>query len=153
MTGYLIVGGVAIVTTLGGAYAAMTMSAAHHAAPRTEATLALELMKIEPVSVPVVRFGKIVGYVIARVTISAPSSELKTLRPVVMAFATEAVFRAVYEEPTFDFAGLKVVELKTSADRISRFANERLGRPIVQASIIDGMSFVEPSGIRAHKGR
>lgn len=150
---YLIVGAVAIAATLGGAYAAMTARMAKLSAPSSQASPALDMVKIEPVSVPVVRRGKVAGYVIARVTITAAAGDVKDQRTLLSSYATEAVFRAVYEEQVFDFSELKVVEIMTLADRIARLANERLGRSIVHAAIIDGLSFVEPSGVRTQKLR
>lgn len=152
MKGHLAVGIVTLVATLAGSHGATYMAAGERHPGRPIDPVSLDVLKLEPVSVPIVRGGAIAGYAIARVNLSVPAPELKTMRPLLAAYATEAVFRAVYEETVFDFSGLKVVEIKALTDRITKFSNERIGRDVVKGAVIDGLSFVEPSNVRSRGG-
>ena len=152
MKGHLAVGIFTLVATLAGSHGAMFIGMGERHSARSVDQVSLDVLKLEPVSVPIVRAGAIAGYAIARVSLSVPVPELKTMRPILAAYATEAVFRSVYEETVFDFSGLKVVEIKALTDRITKFSNERIGRDVVKGAVIDGLSFVEPTGIRSRGG-
>jgi hypothetical protein len=149
----LALGLVAVAATLAGSYAAMLWGTAKKSGAEPEEQAILELVKLEPVSVPVIRGGKVDGYVIARVAVSAAASDVKKSKPVLAAYASEAVFRAVYEEEAFDFSALKAVQVSALAERIAKLANERIGRAAIKQSVIESLNFVSRSEVRLQQSR
>lgn len=143
---------VAIISTLGGTYAAKLFATAAKSAAVAEEGLVVDIVKLEPISVPIVRQGKIEGYVIARVALSAPSHDVKNSKAVLMAYASEATFRAIYEDQVFDFAALKAANVAALAGRISKLANERIGRPTIKQALVESLNFVAKSEVRTQQG-
>lgn len=148
MTRFLIVGLAAIAAVLGGAYAATVYETTKQSASETIAVEPVEIMKLEPISVPVIRQGVVEGYVIARVAVTAASSEVKKSRADFMLYAGAASFRAVYEEEALDFTALKLVQLASLSERITKLANAEIGRPSIKKTVIETLNFVKRSEVR-----
>lgn len=149
----LAAGLVAIISTLGGAYAATRWPLHGGLKPDQAEAVAAELVKLEPVSVPIIRSGKVQGYVVARAVVSASAADVKRSRPALIAFATEALFRTIYDEQTIDFAALKPMQLAAIARRVVELANERIGQPAVRQTVIESLNFVSQAEVREQLGR
>ena len=149
----LILGLVAIASTLAGSFAVRTWANSKKTPPRADEYATLEVIKLEPVSVPIVRNGRVEGYIIARASVSAEDSEVKKSRPLLVVYASEAVFRAVYEDEVFDFSAPKPAQFPLLAERISKLANEKLGRAIIKQSRVESLDFVKPSEEGARQTR
>ena len=130
MVRMLLLGFVVVLSTLGGSYAAMKLP--QGAAPGAESNAPDELtvVKLEPVSVPVVRGGKIQGYVLGRIAFAAGTKEMKN-KDMLTLYVSEAIFRSVYEEEALDFAELKAVQVEALAHRVIEKANARIGRTAI----------------------
>ncbi|MGE0627033.1 MAG: hypothetical protein AB7O43_04360 [Hyphomicrobiaceae bacterium] len=140
---------IAIVATLGGGYAAIMLGGDRMTAAKSANDEHLEFVKIEPVSVPIIRSGKVEGYVIAHVTVSAKDKDAEANRAALTTYASEAVFRAIYEEEEFNFAVLKPMEVVALSDRIVKLANERIGRATIRHSVIENLNFVSSAELRS----
>ena len=146
----LVPGLLAIAATLGGAWLTLSLEKGQRSA-KLDDPVVLEIVKLEHASVPIIRNGAVVGYVIARVSIGVAVHELKTGRPAIVAYAGEAVFRAVYEEPTFDFSALKTADLPALTERMTALANARIGRDVVKKTVIEHLGFVDKALVRSQK--
>lgn len=142
----LIAGLAAILATLAGSFGA-TMLVGGEKEPQKKAPPATELLKLDVISVPVIRSGRIQGYVIARGSVGAAADEVKSNRALLSAYSVEGLFRAIYEE-NLDFDALKPVDLTRLADTTTRMINERIGRQIVSSTVFENLNFVPPSGVR-----
>src|SRR5688572_33316685 len=89
----LLLGFVVVIATLGGSYAAMQFSKGKPSTAEDPAEKA-EVVRIDPISVPVVRAGKIQGYVIGRYAFSAPASAVRKEKDTLILYASEAIFRS-----------------------------------------------------------
>ncbi len=136
MVRMLLLGLVVVIATLGGSYAAMQMprGASHAEADAGEKT---EVVKIDPISVPVVREGKIQGYVIGRFAFSAPASEIRKDKDALILYVSEAIFLSVYEEEEFDFSTLKIIEVD-KGEKTEVVKVDNLSVPVVRAGKIQG---------------
>lgn len=143
---------VAILSTLGGSYCARLLATAAKSTAVAEEAAFVDIVKLEPISVPIVRKSKIEGYVIARIALSAPAYDVKNSKTVLMAYASEATFRAIYEDQVFDFAALKTADIAALAVRIAKLANERIGRPAIKSALVESLSFVSKSEVRTQQG-
>ncbi|MBN9263132.1 MAG: hypothetical protein J0I75_00945, partial [Hyphomicrobium sp.] len=86
----LLLGLVVVIATLGGSYAAMQIPQGAQTA-KEDPSEKTEIVKIDPISVPVVRGGKIQGYVIGRYAFSAPASEVRKDKDTLILFVSEAI--------------------------------------------------------------
>lgn len=148
----LVVGLVAVASTLGGSYVTMRLSAPAASGGDTEAPEVLKHVKPDMISVPILRNGKIDGYVIARVVASALAKDVDKHQEEVLLFVNAATFRTFYSDPGFDFAALSPVETRELASRIVKDVNARLGRDSVKEVIIESLNYMTPEEVRnSHK--
>jgi hypothetical protein len=143
----LLLGLVVVIATLGGSYAAMQLS---HGSPtaKSDTSEKAEVVKLDPTSVPVVRAGKIQGYVIGRFAFSASGGEIKKNKDALVQYVSEAIFRSVYEETELDFATLKIIEVEKLVGRIVAKANERIGRAAITEVFVESMNFLAHDAVR-----
>lgn len=152
--GKLIVLGIMVIaSTLGGGFVARYLAAP--AAPGEIAAVeeTIEHARLDPVSVPIVRNGKISGYVVANVAFSAVAADLKDHKDELALFVNEAAFQALYEEQSFDFSALRRAQLGELATRIQNSANGRLGGRRVRAAVIESLNFLTPQEVRDARRR
>jgi len=152
MVRMLLLGLVVVIATLGGSYAAMQMprGASHAEVDKGEKT---EVVKVDNLSVPVVRAGKIQGYVIGRFAFSAPASEIRKDKDALILYVSEAIFLSVYEEEEFDFSTLKIIEVDKLIARAVAKANARIGRPMIAQIFVESMNFLAHDAVRCQPAK
>ena len=144
----LIVGLVAVSAALGGVYAGTLLGAPTGPSTPVVAAEPVEIIKLESVSVPIIRKGAVDGYVIAHVSITAIAAEVKKNRASLLLYAGAASFRAIYEEEGLDFAALKSIQLSALSERITKLASDEMGNSSIKKTTIESLSFVSRSEIR-----
>lgn len=148
----LLLGLVVVIATLGGSYAAMQFPQGS-STTETDTSVASEVVKLDPTSVPVVRAGKIQGYVIGRFAFSASASEIRMNKDVLVQYVSESIFRSVYEEEELDFATLKIIEVEKLVKRIVTKANARIGRPAIGEVFVESMNFLAHDAVRCQPAK
>lgn len=151
MVRMLLLGLVVMLATLGGSYAAMKLPKG--ASTAEEPVEKTEVVKIDPISVPVVRAGKIQGYVIGRYAFSAPAGEVRKDKDALILYVSEAIFRSVYEEEELDFSALKIIEVDKLVGRIVTKANARIGRPMIAQVFVESMNFLAHDAVRCQPAK
>lgn len=141
----------AIAATLGGHYAARIASSPK--APEGAVQDRVEVIKLEPISAPVIRAGKVAGYVIARISIAVPVDEAKVHKDLLIAFASEAVFRAIYTDSSFNFSEMRAADLSEISRRVVEFANKRHRSPAVREAVIESLNFVSQAEVQARRAK
>jgi hypothetical protein len=147
MVRMLLLGLVVVLSTLGGSYAAMQLPRGGAAGGEGDASDEVTVVKLEPVSVPVVRAGKIQGYVLGRIAFAASAKEMKNKETLTL-YVSEAIFRAVYEEEALDFTALKPVQVEALVHRIVEKANARIGRPAIAQIFVESLNFLAHEAVR-----
>jgi len=148
----IVLGIVVVLSTLLGSYATMQLTAA----PAPEAKQKPEVIqqvKLEPMSVPIIRSGKVSGYILARFAFSATEHTLKDHRNVLTLYFSEAAFKTIYEEPDFDFSALKPVQIDGLRQRIVAATNERAGAHGIKDVFVENLSFLTPEEVRTPPSR
>lgn len=148
----LVLGLCVVLATLGGSMAA-TKFAGGAAGPAHAPAEKLENLRVDGVSVPALRNGKVSGYVIGSIVAMVPASILQDRRDALSVYLNEATFRTFYHEPAFDFAMLKPAETEQLAGKIMTRVNNRLGGSGVKEILIENLSFVTLDEIRNAQGR
>lgn len=147
MVRMLLLGLVVVLSTLGGSYAAMKLPQSSAPGADTGATEELTVVKLDPVSVPVVRGGKIQGYVLGRIAFAASAKEMKN-KDVLTLYVNEAIFRSVYEEEALDFTALKPMQVEALVLRTVEKANSRIGRPAIAQVFVESLNFLAHEAVR-----
>jgi hypothetical protein len=148
----LLLGLVVVIATLGGSYAAMQFPRGEPGKTE-EAAEKAEVVKLDPVSVPVVREGKIQGYVIGRFAFSASASALRKDKDALILYASESIFRSVYEEEGLDFTALKIVDVDKLIARMLAKANARIGHPTIVQIFVESMNFLAHDAVRCQPAK
>lgn len=151
MVKMILLGIVAVAATLGGAYAGMRFTSHTTAAADTREQEALEFVKLEVASVPVIREAAIVGYVVVRAAFSASSKDVKQSRPALTIFAAEALFKSIYEEEGLNFAALKPIQLGALTERITKAANMRFGRDAIRQLAVESLNYIPQDEVRCQQ--
>ena len=146
----VVMGIAAIIATLAGSFAASLLAGNPSVPVKTDGSKVLEFIKLDVLSVPVVRKGQVQGYVLARVAVGVSAEEAKKSRAAVSLYSNEGAFRAIYEEG-FEFTQLKTVDIVRLADRMTRLINDRWGAPVVAGTTIESLNFVPYSEVRQSK--
>jgi hypothetical protein len=145
----ILLGSLTIAATLGGHYAAGIVSSPKPAAQASEEKV--EVVKLEPISAPVIRDGKVVGYVIARMSIATLAADAKAHKELLVAYASEAVFRGIYEEKAFDFAAMRAADVSELGRRIVELANKRFGKPAIREAVVESINFVSHAELQSRR--
>lgn len=144
----LVVGLVAVASTLGGSYVTMQLAAPAVGGGDKAEQDKLKHIKPDVISVPILRGGKLDGYVIARIVATAFAKDVEKHEEEILVFVNAATFRTFYADPGFDFAALSPVETRELASRIVKDVNARLGRDSVKEVIIESLNYMTPEEVR-----
>lgn len=110
----------------------------------------VEELKTEMTSIPMVRGGEILGYVIIQLSFAADKVLLEQFRLEPAAFMTDAAFRTIYANSEVDFRRLRKGDLDLLTSAIAREANQRMGSEIVKQVLIQQLNFVKKEEIRTN---
>jgi hypothetical protein len=150
MVRMLLLGLIVVLSTLGGSYAAMKLPQGPAATADSDGPGELTVVKLDPVSVPVIRGGKIQGYVLGRIAFSAGVKEMKNKDSLIL-YVSESIFRAVYEEAALDFTTMKPVQVEELVHRIVEKANARIGRPAIAQVFVESLNFLAHEAVRCQQ--
>lgn len=150
MVRMLLLGLVVVLSTLGGSYAAMRLPQSSAPSTESEGPGEVTVVKLEPVSVPVVRGGKIQGYVLGRIAFSTGVKEMKNKDALIL-YVSEAIFRSVYEEESLDFSAMKPIHVEQLVGRIVEKANARIGRPAIVQVFVESLNFLAHEAVRCQQ--
>jgi hypothetical protein len=134
---------------LGSAYAAVIVggAAAGHGADAAPETGDVEYVKSESLSVPVIRHGRVEGYVVSQMSFAvAKPKDGAEVTP----YLVDAAFRALYESAPLDFTGLKAEDLTSVTAKAKAYANARLGGDVVKDVLIAELNYVARDEVRTN---
>jgi len=101
-------------------------------------------------SVPMVRGGEILGYVIIQLSFAADRGELQRLQLEPEPYLVDAAFRTVFSNTQIDFRRLRSSDLEAMTAGIADEANRRLGAKLVRTVLIQQLNFVKREDIRTN---
>ena len=101
-------------------------------------------------SVPMVRDGQVLGYVIIQLSFAADKAKLRELKLEPASFMTDAAFRTIYANEEVDFRRLRKSDLDQLTASMATEANLRLGAEVVRQVLILQLNFVKKEDIRTN---
>jgi hypothetical protein len=112
--------------------------------------LGVEELKAEMTSIPMIRGGEIIGYLIIQLSFQADRRLLgeKKLEP--MPYINDAAFRAIFASTDVDFRRLRGSDLDRLTAAILKEANNRIGGEMVRQVLIQQLNFVPREDIRTN---
>ena len=120
------------------------------AAGAVEEDAGAEDISTEMTSVPLVRGGVIVGYVIIQLSFQADRLLLEKLKIEPKPYLVDAAFRTIYGAREVDFTRLRPGDMDLLTDGITRAANDRIGGKLVRQVLIQQLNYVRKEDIRTH---
>ena len=139
----IVLGLVAVIATLAGAYAGLKMMApATPGAAQAKAQEPVELVKLDPTSVPVIRAGTISGYAIVRAGYTATASDIKQMRSLLTTLVGEAMFMTLYGDEGLDFGAMKPLQFEAIGERAAKTVNVRISRDAIKRVAIEGITYL-----------
>lgn len=139
-----------IVVTAAATYAAALIRQAPQALDEAAVDLGVEELKTDMTSVPVIRNGDIVGYVIIQMSFQADRGLLQTLQVEPGPYLIDAAFRTIFSSDTVDFRRLRGSDLDRLTSEIARESNARLGSALVRTVLIQQLNYVRKEDIRTN---
>lgn len=140
-----------VIATLAGSYAAVVLSSPPGDRAATPMPDVEEIVRLEQSSIPILRDGKVQGYVLAQLAFTASASDLKSSKPALTTHVTAAAFATVFEEEALNFASLRVAQLARLGDRTLARANEQIGRHVVRKVLVENLMFLDQESVRCRK--
>lgn len=137
-----------ILVTAGATFASVYLARGTAGEAGTSEDLGIEEMKSELTSVPVIRGGDVVGYLILQLSFAANRGLLNQKKIDPMPFMTDAAFRVIFTSNDMDFQRLRPGDLNKLTDAILAEANRRIGSPLVQQVLLQQLNFVRKEDIR-----
>ncbi len=133
---------VCVVTLLSAYGAAWWLVNGSVAKPTTEPTWeGLQYVKTEPINVPMIRAGKLMGYSVLELVFTADSTRLKEAPVPPELFVTDEAFRTIYGDDSIDLDHIQRYDLKAFADGIRQRVNVRMKSDIVQEVLVDQIGY------------
>lgn len=137
------------VVTLLSSYGAVLWMTGARAQPDEQAYLeGIEYKKVEPLTVPMIKDGRIQGYIVARFVFTADARTLRTMSVTPGIFVADEAFRYIYSTDRIDFGSIKKYDLLTMSADIKQNVNTRLNTEIVQDILIEDLNYVHRADIR-----
>lgn len=110
----------------------------------------VEELKTEMTSVPMVRGGEIIGYVIIQLSFQADRKLLSGLRTEPLPYLIDAAFRVIFASGDIDFQRLRGSDLDRLTAEIGKEANSRIGAELVRTVLIQQLNYVRKEDIRTN---
>ena len=139
-----------IAVTAGSAFVAARVLPDMAAAYSAPVDLGLEELKAEMTSVPMVRGGEVLGYVIIQLTFMLDRASLQSHKLEPGAYLSDAAFRAIYANDQVDFRRLRKSDIDDLLSSIAAEANRRMGADVVRHVLVQQMNFVRKDEIRTN---
>ena len=144
-------GSIAVAAALASGYAAMSLGS--RASEHGETFGGLDYVRLPPFAVPLVKNGKLEGYLLSEwvFTIDTRVKDALSVPPEFV--LREEAFRTIYGEVSVDFDDLDRTDLKALAESIRGAVNARLGSEAIEEVLVQKFDYVERGAVRDNSVR
>jgi hypothetical protein len=112
--------------------------------------LGVEEVEADMTSVPMVRGGEIVGYLIIQLSFAVDRAIEEETRIEALPFINDAAFRVIFGSSDLDFRHLTRADLDQITGEITHEANTRIGKKLVRQTLVQQLNFVGREDIRTN---
>lgn len=147
----LLIGLWVCVVALGSSYFSARMGNGSSAATATaEEAAAVEYIKTDMISVPIIRSGKVQGYLVTQLSFAVNKAETTKLAFEPTPYLIDSAFRSIYENSSFDFSRLEPQDLASLSAKIAESANIKLGGPVVKDVLVNEVNYLGRDDVRTN---
>ena len=139
-----------ILVTAGATFASVYLGSSKSADPNEKRDAGVEELTSEMTSIPVMRDGDIIGYLILQLSFAADKAILDQKKLDPMPFMKDAAFRVIFASTDVDFRHLKKDDLDRLTTSVAREANSRIGAELVRNVLLQQFNFVRKEDIRTN---
>jgi hypothetical protein len=135
--------------TLGATYAMMQVSRSATEASTAPAYFGgLDYVKTQLTGVPIIRSGKVQGYVMAQFVYTAEQKTLvkMSIRPELL--LTDAAFKRIYADDALDYRQLGKQDLQKLVAELKDDVNRYYGKPIVKDILLETLDYLPIEVVR-----
>lgn len=108
----------------------------------------LDYVKMEILSVPVVRRSEIQGYFLARLVYTVDPAQRAKMSVPAEALIVDQVYSYLYGNPQIDFSQEKALDLDAFRHGIRDSINARIGNPVIHDVLVEQLDFLSKDEIR-----
>ena len=148
----LLIGLWVCIVALGSSYffVQINNSSAAHAPSEGEEAEVIEFIKTEMISVPVIKAGKVQGYLVAQLSFAVNKTETAKLSFEPTPYLLDVAYRTLYDNSAIDFAQLQPQDLTLLAKTIAEGANAKLGAVVVKDVLMNEINYVPRDEVRTN---
>lgn len=141
-----------ILVTAGATFASVFLSSEGGNEEEKPPDLGIEQLSTSIMSIPVIRQGDVMGYLVMKLSFAADRAMLaeKTVDP--EPFLKDAAFRTIFSDSEIDVRRLKKKDLDSLTSAIAIEANKRLGKELVRSVLFEEINYVRKEDIRNNAG-
>lgn len=107
----------------------------------------MEYEKTPLLYVPVVRDGRVAGYVYMQLVFTVDAAVLHAMRVEPGAYVANSAFRSIYDDETLDFTRIKKTDLGSLTEHVRDEVNARFGSKIVHDVLIEQFGYRAPDEV------
>ncbi len=116
----------------------------------TPVDMGVEDMKADMTSVPMVRGGEIIGYLIIQLSFAVDKAIKEESKIEALPFVNDAAFRVIFGSSELDFRHLTRADIDQITAEITEEANKRIGKKLVRQTLVQQLNFVRREDIRTN---
>ena len=138
--------------TLASVYFSVYMATAPAPAATDSKQSALELVKGETITVPVIGDGAITGYFLGRISFMMNKDMLKGVTLPLTEMTTDELFSLLVGNKMVDLAHIKSFDAKAFREEIKKGMNERLGCEYVAEVMLEQLDYLSKEDVKETSG-
>ena len=108
----------------------------------------LDVVKMDVISVPVLKDNAVHGYFLARLVYTAETKRLNQMVMPPEAIIFDEVYTHLFANPQIDFTRKETLDLNAFRAGIRDSVNQRVGEPLIKDVLIEQMDFLSKADIR-----
>lgn len=137
--------------TLGGVYGADMLSDKGGKVDDAVQLGGMSYVSMMPLSVPIVRNGEVVAYVVTKLVYGVRENKLRNHQREFETHFVDSVFRVIYNAESIRFAEKRRADLDAIVKEIIAKTNESLGREMVEEVLIEQLNYILRDQVRCAK--
>ncbi len=113
----------------------------------------LEHIKLDPMSVAIIRKNEVQGYIIVEAAFSVLGSKLEDLAMPIKILLQNSINNAIFNNPAIDFNRLEKFDIAEFQASLTQEINQKLGNDLIHEVLIQRIDFISSEDIRDKKLR
>lgn len=136
------------VITLAAVYFSVQMATTPPVDENEAKKAALEVVKGEAITVPVLREGKVEGYFISRISFMMEKEKIKGVTLPMTEYMTDELFTLLVGNPMIDISNPKGFKLEEFRKMVKEDLNKRLGEEYISEVLVEQLDYLSKEDIR-----